>query len=132
MMRETGVVIKIQKNEALVSVKRKSSCGENCAMCKGVCKTPSHEALAVNSIDAKVGDVVLVETETKDVLKSAFLVYIVPVLLMFVSYILLSDTGFAIVLSILTFLSGCIIVRIFDKKLAPKTYITEIIDNKEV
>ncbi len=131
-MKETGFVIKTDGNMAYVSVKRKSSCGDNCAMCKGVCKAPEIKALADNKIGAQVGDFVIVEAETKNVLKCAFLVYLSPVLLMMTAYILsisfAENKIIAAVVSVLAFLISGVIVKIFDKKLAPKTYIRKILD----
>ena len=79
-MRETGIVIEASGGICRVSVKRKSACGENCASCKATCNAGEHICEVKNPVGAKVGDEVVLETESQKVLKSAFLVYILPIL----------------------------------------------------
>jgi len=85
-MRETGTVQSINGDFCNVIVTRKSACGENCASCKGGCKLQNQVCTAKNSIGASPGDKVLIEIDTGKVLKSAFLVYILPILVFIVVY----------------------------------------------
>ena len=128
-MKQRGIVIKTDENSAEVSVKRKSACGENCANCSGMCTAPVISIKAVNSIGAKAGDVVVIESKTSAILKCAFFLYIVPVVLMIVAYITakalkLSDL-IAAVCSLLLLVLSIAALKPAEKKLVPKTYITE-------
>ena len=79
-MRETGVVKSAGGEFCTCVTKRKSACGENCASCKAACSSREHTFTAKNTAGAKEGDTVIIEMSTGSVLKSAFLVYIIPLL----------------------------------------------------
>jgi len=131
-MRETAVVLKTDKNIALVELKRKSACGENCAVCKGTCNAPIHRAKVINEVGAKAGDKVYLEAESSRVLKGALFVYMMPVLLMIALYIIAESitksSETACVISVISLVISGAMVMIFDKHLAPKTKITQICD----
>ena len=88
-MRETGTVKSVEGDFCQVVVTRQSACGENCASCKGGCKLQNQICNAKNSVGAKAGDKVIIEMDTKKVLKSALLVYILPIIVFFTVYFLL-------------------------------------------
>ena len=77
-MRETGVVKSVEGEFCTCATRRKSTCGDNCATCKAVCSSREHIFTAKNTAGAKEGDTVIIEMPTRSVLKSAFLVYILP------------------------------------------------------
>ena len=79
-MRETGIVKSVDGEFCTCVTRRKSACGDNCATCKAVCSSREHIFTAKNTIGAKEGDTVIIEMPTSSVLKSAFLVYILPLL----------------------------------------------------
>lgn len=79
-MRETGIVKSVDGEFCTCATRRKSACGDNCATCKAVCSSREHIFTAKNTIGAKEGDTVIIEMPTSSVLKSAFLVYILPLL----------------------------------------------------
>ena len=78
-MISRGKVIKTEGDKAVVRFVRQSACGGNCASCAG-CAESEITAEADNSIGAVVGDTVTVESETSKVLKTAFLVYVCPLI----------------------------------------------------
>ena len=79
-MTEQGKVIKIEKNEAVVRVQRKSACA-SCGMC-AMKPTDSHIDVRVeNALDAKEGDLVQIKLESGSVAKISLLVYILPLAL---------------------------------------------------
>ena len=79
-MTEQGKVIKIEKNEAVVRVQRKSACA-SCGMCAMKPKD-SHIAVRVeNALDAKEGALVQIKLESGSVAKISLLVYILPLAL---------------------------------------------------
>lgn len=85
-MREEGIVKREFGELCEVIVRRKTACGDNCASCGGACKMNFQQVTAKNQVGAKAGDSVIIEMESKKVLLSAFLVYILPVLVFFVSF----------------------------------------------
>ncbi len=90
-MKEIGIVIKSSGDLCEVSVRRKTACGENCASCKATCSSREHICTAKNLAGAKIGDRVALETDSKKVLKSAFLVYISPILAFLAVYAIVSS-----------------------------------------
>ena len=85
-MREEGVVKRELGELCEVIVRRKTACGDNCASCGGACKMKFQQVTAKNMLGAKAGDSVIIEMESKKVLLSAFLVYILPILVFFISF----------------------------------------------
>jgi sigma-E factor negative regulatory protein RseC len=85
-MREEGVVKSEIGELCEVVVRRKTACGDNCASCGGACRMSFQQVTAKNKIGAKAGDSVIIEMDSKKVLFSAFLVYILPVLVFFISF----------------------------------------------
>ena len=97
-MVNSGYVKKTNENgTAVVVFKRESACGGNCASCSG-CAASEIEAVALNQVGAVQGDYVTVESETKDVLLSAFILYMVPVFIFIVAYLVLEKIGNTIAL----------------------------------
>ena len=97
-MIETGVVNKIEKNLAWVTMIK----GEQCAGCTA-CKAfgeGSFEVVALNNTDAKVGDSVEVEINPRQVVKHSTIVFILPVLSIIIGYFLgnsyLTHTGLSL------------------------------------
>ncbi|MBR4720661.1 MAG: SoxR reducing system RseC family protein [Clostridia bacterium] len=93
-MREEGVV-KAENGELCeVVVRRKTACGDNCASCGGACKMNFQQVVAKNEIGAKAGDSVIIEMDSKKVIFSAFLVYIMPILVFVISFYGLAKINF--------------------------------------
>lgn len=131
-MREIGIVLDTSGEFCRVSVKRKSACGENCASCKAACNAKVHICEAKNHIGAKAGDEVILETESKKVLKSAFLAYILPILTFLAVYGMVDlkfSGAISAVFAILAMAVVFVLIRIYDKghkdELLPE--ITEIL-----
>ncbi len=133
-MLQTGRVIDITEKIARVEVQRTSACGENCAMCKGGCVPTKHIATANNTVGAKPGDIVKIKTDDGAVLKSAALVYILPILILFVfyavAYILTENTVISSTLGTIGLVGGFCILKAVDKKVAPIPEIAKIIYSK--
>lgn len=88
-MTQQGTIKKILPGGmAEIEVTRRSACGHDCAKCGGCggLETQTLYVTARNRADAKVGERVLIEGETGQVLGIAGLVYLVPVVLFFVGY----------------------------------------------
>ena len=67
---------------------RESACSGDCHKCSG-CGAVQQKMLlpAVNAIGAEVGDLVILKTESKPVLKAAAMLYLMPMGLFLLSYI---------------------------------------------
>lgn len=79
----------LDENTAEVIRIRESACSGDCHKCSG-CGTVQ-EALvfqAENPIHAKAGELVTVRSATKPVLKAAVILYVVPLVLFFVGYLI--------------------------------------------
>lgn len=93
MMRKTGIVKTVGAN-AEVAIIRESSCGENCASCKGGC-TPSETIIvAENKLGAEVGDKVVLEMQDKNALTAAFVAYIIPLIALIAASGIVSYLGY--------------------------------------
>lgn len=73
---------------AEIEVTRRSACGHDCAKCGGCggLETQTLYVTARNRAEAQVGERVLIEGETGQVLGIAVLVYLLPVVLFFAGY----------------------------------------------
>lgn len=89
-MNQTGIVEKADGKIAVVRISRKSACGENCASCKGGCMPTEQIIEAKNVSGAKVGDRVSLYMPSKTVLGAAVTVYIIPLALLIIAYVIAS------------------------------------------
>lgn len=88
-MTQQGTIKKILPGGmAEIEVTRRSACGHDCAKCGGCggLETQTLYVTARNKAAAQVGDRVLIEGETGQVLGYAVLVYLLPVALFFIGY----------------------------------------------
>ena len=89
MIQEKGVVVEIRDSSAWVETQRKSAC-DSCSANKGCGTAVMSKAFGKkrnlveveNSLNANVGDKVLLGLEEAALVKGSFSVYIVPLLLM--------------------------------------------------
>lgn len=77
-----GKVIKTEKGYAEIEFVRSSACGHNCGSCSA-CDVKSLAISAKNTIGAEAGDFVEVRLPDKSVAGIAFLVYLLPLILVF-------------------------------------------------
>ena len=130
-MKQKGTVLEINEYKAWVAVPRPSACGDHCASCAGGCKVRGHEAWVENSIGARPGDLVTIETSDSSVLLAAFLVYGIPLLCFFLAYAisfsLTENVASATVLSLLALALSFLLLRLLDKQFAPTPTITGIL-----
>ena len=79
----------LDSGHAEISVPRKSACGHDCEECAGCGVTGAAvHARARNPIGAAPGQKVVVESSTKKMLRIVALVYLIPVALFFLGYLL--------------------------------------------
>ena len=135
-MREIGVVESTDGKTAVVSVKRSSACGESCATCSAQCNLKGNKITAQNKLGAMKGDLVSIEMSTAMVLKSAFMVYILPLLMLFFGYFYAEyktgDETKSLVCAFGAFLVTFAFLLIWDKRNKNKfvTTITDILERR--
>ena len=77
-MREVGLVVNVEANNAYVQIDRKTAC-ESCKACGlGTSDEKSIIVQAINNIKAQKGDIVELDLESPDVLLAAFIIYGLP------------------------------------------------------
>ena len=120
MKTEQGLVIEVTDNITKIKVGRHSDCS-NCGACPG---SDSVIISANNKIGAKVGDKVTFEMREDNVLKGAFIVFVLPLIIAFMGVILGGFIGkyigsninvFQIIGGITAFLLSLIFVKLFDR-----------------
>lgn len=135
-MTELGVVESIRDRNAVVSVKRSTACGDSCITCKAQCNVKGNKITVMNKLGAMPGDLVKIEMKTATVLKSAFMVYILPLLMLFLGYFLgehkTGNETKAVFLGLVFFAVTFVFLLIWDKINKNKfvTEITEIVEKR--
>ncbi len=90
MITENATVVSIENNQTWIETQRKSTCGQ-CSASKGcgtsvlskVIGNKLSKMKAINTIDAQVGDEVVVGLNEASLLKGAFVIYMLPLLFLF-------------------------------------------------
>ena len=113
-MNKIGIIENVEGTKITVRIERDSSCGENCAMCNAC---PGKNMMITLDTDIKfsAGDKVKLETNTKYVLLSAFIVYILPIILLIAGYAV-HTLYLGLILMVISF----IILSFIDKKINTK------------
>ena len=98
---------------AEISVPRKSACGHDCEECAGCgVSGASVRAVARNDARAEVGQKVVVESSTKNLLGVMLLVYLLPIMLFLVGYFAtgaLESEGLRYAVAIAAFSKACLV-----------------------
>jgi len=86
-MTQDAVVTKVLQNGmAEVVVSRGTACGSNCGNCESCAFQNEIKTLAKNTVHARQGEKVEIETVSSRIFGAAFLVYIVPFIAFFIGY----------------------------------------------
>lgn len=88
MTQEATVSEILEDGYAMVAVKRQSACGGNCKSCGACMYSRTLTVKAKNNVSADVGDEVLIKSSSADVLGLAALVYLLPLVTLFIGYLL--------------------------------------------
>ena len=107
---------------AVISGPRKSACGHDCEECAGCGVTGAAvRAKAANPIDARPGQKVVVQSDTKKMLRIVALVYLTPVVLFLLGYLLATALGAAVgvqyAAAVAGFAAGIVAAIAYDRKL---------------
>ena len=128
MVEKIGDVLEVYDTYCNVKIKRDSACGENCASC-GACKHSESHITALNEINAKKGDRVMITMSTKALYIICFVVYMVPIIFMvagyFISSYLLKNEDYAIFGAFVGVLVGVFLGKLLDRT-AGKKYMPKI------
>lgn len=92
-MKNTGVVKNVEKNKITLSMYKESACS-HCNKCSDSNKITNDYTIYTNE-NIQVGDIVTFEMEDSQVLKAATIVYIFPVIAIFLGYYLGSYLGYS-------------------------------------
>jgi sigma-E factor negative regulatory protein RseC len=101
---------------------RESACSGDCHKCSG-CGAAKEAILleAKNSIGAKTGDLVIIESETGPVLKAAAVMYLLPMVLFFAGYAVgAAAFGQGALVGCLAFVASIGLAVIYDRKVLKK------------
>ena len=119
-MKEVGLVVKTEKDRAIVKVDKKDECSK-CGMCLFPKNASSTLFSAVNEMGAKEGDTVLIEVTSNSKLLGAVLAFLVPLLLIMLSAVItfavIGKELYMLVLSVGLVAIWYLILPIIDKKL---------------
>ena len=121
-MNQIGTIKSINDKTTIVSVRRTSSCGDNCAGCSAACKVPVIDVKADTIPDVNVGDEVEIYSEDINVLKYSFILYGVPLVIMvavifLVSFLIKGEDGqlYGGLLGIFSLILSFFILKKYDK-----------------
>lgn len=122
-MREVGKVTKVDGEFALVKVDKKDECSK-CGMCAFPKNANSITFNAKNTVNAKVDDEVIIETVKDTKLLGAVLVFLIPLLLIGLSYLItdlfLSNEIWVLIFSVIFLVLWYTILAVIDKALKKK------------
>ena len=119
----------IDSDHAEISVPRKSACGHDCEECAGCGVTGAAvHAKAINSIGARPGQKVVVESSTQKMLGIVAFVYLIPVALFMAGYLLTAFLTASVALqytvAVAAFLVGIGFAVLYDRRLRAKGGLT--------
>lgn len=107
---------------------RESACSGDCHKCSGCGAAKQAVILTVeNPIDARMGDTVVISSDTGPVLKAAAVLYLLPLLLFLAGYLLgamLWNQG--AVTGVAALILGVAAIKLYDKRLSKKEIIYTI------
>ncbi len=121
-MTQNAIVTKLlPESMAEVVVTRSTACGSNCGNCESCIFQSEMKTVARNSIQAKPGQRVVIESRTSKVFFAAAIVYIMPLVFFIIgfafSYLMGASEGICVLVSfVFLILSACILV-LYHKKM---------------
>ena len=120
-MREVGKVIKADNGYVTVSIDKKEECSK-CGLCAFPKNANTIEFLSKNTVNAQVGDKVVIERKTDGKLGGITLVFLVPLLLIalstLINYTLIGKEIWILILSAISLTIWYAVLNKIDKKLS--------------
>ena len=119
----------IDADHAVISVPRKSACGHDCEECAGCgVSGAAVKAKALNTAGAEPGQKVVVESDTKKMLRIVALVYLTPVVLFLLGYLITAfltpSVAMQYFVAVLGFAVGIAAAIFYDRKLRARGGLT--------
>lgn len=117
-MREIGIVAAVDGSHAVVNI----TAGEQCNGCT-VCRSMGEnrmQVIAHNRAAARAGDMVAIEVAPSKIIKNSFIVFIFPLLMLIIGYVLCSEVlssssqGAGIIGSLTAVILSFVIIRLTD------------------
>ena len=132
-MTQDAIVYKCLPNGmAEVVVTRTTACGSNCGNCESCIFQSELKTLAKNSIDARPGQKVIIESKSSRIYKAAMLVYILPMILMVLGYALgaalSTGEGLGIALGFAGLIAGAALIVLSERRKNKEPITFEIIE----
>ena len=120
-MTQDAVVTKVFPNGmAEVAVSRGTACGSNCGNCESRVFQNEIKAFAKNSVHARPGEKVVIESLSSRIFGAAFLLYIVPMLVFVIGYIVAAscglNEGMSVLCSFLAFCAAVAVVIVYQRR----------------
>lgn len=114
-------------DKAEVQVRRPSACGHDCKSCGGCGPDTMTQitAVAENEAGACLGDTVRLESESRKVLGLAAVLYLMPVMLLFVGYFIASGPlgqgeGISLIVGLCCMIVGFAVNVLIDRRLCTR------------
>lgn len=119
-MTQDAVVTKVFKNGmAEVAVTRGTACGSNCGNCESCVFQSELKAFAKNTVNAKPGEKVVIESLSSRIFGATFLVYIVPITMLIIGYLVAAalsmSEGMSILMAFAFFAVAVLLVVIYQR-----------------
>lgn len=120
-MTQDAVVTKVFPNGmAEVAVSRGTACGSNCGNCESCVFQSELKAFAKNSVHARPGEKVVIESLSSRIFGAAILVYIVPMIVFIIGYAIAASAGLSeglcVLCSFLAFAIAVAIVVVYQRR----------------
>ena len=136
MIQKAVVKRIIDLTYAEVEVQRQGACSGACASCAGCGATQERiQATAINTVDAKVGDIVTIQGESGQIMRMAGIVYTLPLVLFFAFFVAASLAGLseavASGLGCLGIVAGILIAVYYNKRVSRRGQSPFIIIQKD-
>lgn len=121
MQQRVKILSCTEDGVAQVACLRKSACSGDCHKCSG-CGAVEQTMVftARNLIGAKPGELVIVESETGPVLKAAAVLYLMPLVLFIVGYLVGMQWGLGGLIGALAFVLSILLVVLYDRLVMKK------------
>lgn len=128
-MTQDAVVTRILPNNmAEVAVTRTTACGGNCGNCESCIFQSEMKTLAKNLIDARPGQKVVIASKSSRIFGAAILVYVMPLLLFLIGYVVAynlgAGEGLCVAVSFAALLIGAVILVVSQRLRKDKNPIT--------
>ena len=120
-MLQEAIITKIREDGlAEVVVERLGICGGDCNGCEGCKYDHLMKSVVQNPIGANRGQHVMIETPTSGVVKGAFALYVLPIVMLMLGYalgaLLSLSEGYCIIAAFIAALVGIIIAIVVSKR----------------